>query len=501
MAYYNIYPVLALYLSCFVSLSSAQNLKLPLKSVNLGNWLVVEGWMKPSLFDEIPNKDLLDGTKVQLKSTKLQNYLAAENGGDSIVVINRTAASDWETFRLWRIDENSFNFRVSNKQFVGLSRQGTNRIVAMRDAPGDTETFRIVRKDGEPNRIRIQASNDLFLQAISDTVLTADYGGSGWDDGNPSVFIMTIVGSLQGEYQITNGYGPDKAPQILQDHRNSYVTEEDFRFMSSNGLNAVRIPVGWWIAYDPTPPKPFVGGSLQALDNAFTWARKYGLKVIIDLHAVQASQNGMEHSATRDGYLEFGDSSIRDTVKVIDFLAARYAKNPALGAIELINEPWAPLVTLDTLKKYYKAGYDAVRKYTSSAYVILSNRLGPADRKELLSFAQGLSKVVIDVHYYSLYSDMFNGFSVQKNIDFIYNQRGSDLAAVTTSNGRLTFVGEWVAEWAINGASMQDYQRFAKAQLDVYGRATFGWAYWSYKCQHNHWSLKWMIENNYIKLN
>lgn len=48
--------------------------------------------------------------------------------------------------------------------------------------------------------------------------------------------------------------------------------EDDFRFIANNGLNAVRIPVGWWIASDPNPPKPFVGGSLQALDNAFTWA-------------------------------------------------------------------------------------------------------------------------------------------------------------------------------------------------------------------------------------
>ncbi|KAI4337723.1 hypothetical protein L6164_016104 [Bauhinia variegata] len=29
------------------------------KAVNLGGWLVTEGWIKPSLFDAIPNKDFL----------------------------------------------------------------------------------------------------------------------------------------------------------------------------------------------------------------------------------------------------------------------------------------------------------------------------------------------------------------------------------------------------------------------------------------------------------
>lgn len=53
-------------------------------------------------------------------------------------------------------------------------------------------------------------------QTKSETLVTADYQGSGWEDDNPSVFIMTIVGSLGGEYQITNGYGPDKAPQVLK---------------------------------------------------------------------------------------------------------------------------------------------------------------------------------------------------------------------------------------------------------------------------------------------
>lgn len=65
--------------------------------------------------------------------------------------------------------------------------------------------------------------------------------------------------------------------------------EDDFKFISENGVNAVRIPVGWWIASDPTPPPPFVGGSLSALDNAFVWATYaslYLLALIIHYHPV-----------------------------------------------------------------------------------------------------------------------------------------------------------------------------------------------------------------------
>ncbi|GJY39320.1 probable glucan 1,3-beta-glucosidase A [Tanacetum coccineum] len=69
-----------------------------IKAVNLGGWLVTEGWMKPSLFDNIPNKDFLDGAQLRLKSVTIGKYLAAELGGGTIIVANRTSASGWETF-------------------------------------------------------------------------------------------------------------------------------------------------------------------------------------------------------------------------------------------------------------------------------------------------------------------------------------------------------------------------------------------------------------------
>lgn len=58
----------------------------------------------------------------------------------------------------------------------------------------------------------------------------------------------------------------------LQEHWRTFILEKDFQFMEEKGLDAVRIPVGWWIASGSKPPAPFVGGSLEALDNAFTWA-------------------------------------------------------------------------------------------------------------------------------------------------------------------------------------------------------------------------------------
>jgi aryl-phospho-beta-D-glucosidase BglC (GH1 family) len=290
---------------------------------------------------------------------------------------------------------------------------------------------------------------------------------------------------------------------VLQEHWSTYILENDFKFISSNGLNAVRIPVGWWIASDPNPPAPFVGGSLEALDNAFRWAEKYNLGVIVDLHAAPGSQNPWEHSGSRDGSQTWGttDETIIQTVQVIDFLASRYAKSPSLLAVELLNEPLAPKVSAGMLKKYYQDAYNAVRKYTSDAYVIMSNPINADYSNEILQFAGGFFGAVFDVHYYNMFNGSFDNTTAEWNIQFVRNDRSAELRSVTKQNGPLTYVGEWVAEWKVNNASEEDYKRFAQAQLDVYSQATFGWAYWSFKHVQNHWSLEWMIKNGYISLN
>jgi hypothetical protein len=57
-----------------------------------------------------------------------------------------------------------------------------------------------------------------------------------------------------------------------------------------------------------------------------------------------------------------------------------------------------------------------------------------------------------------------------------------------------------VAEWLVPDETKEEYQMYAKAQMDVYGQATFGWAYWTLKNVNDHWNMEWTIKHGYISL-
>ena len=81
-------------------------------------------------------------------------------------------------------------------------------------------------------------------------------------------------------------------------HRDSWVTEHDFVTMAGAGVNAVRLPVGYWVLADTAEAAaPFVEGGLQYVDKAMEWGAAHGIGVLIDMHAAPGSQNGFDHSA------------------------------------------------------------------------------------------------------------------------------------------------------------------------------------------------------------
>ena len=83
----------------------------------------------------------------------------------------------------------------------------------------------------------------------------------------------------------------EEAMARVRKHYETFITEEDFAFMSRAGVNLVRIPIPYYIYGEEGRP-----ASIDCLDRAFDWAEKYGMKVLIDLHSVRGGQNGFDNS-------------------------------------------------------------------------------------------------------------------------------------------------------------------------------------------------------------
>lgn len=128
--------------------------------------------------------------------------------------------------------------------------------------------------------------------------------------------------------------------------------------------------------------------------------------------------------------------------KTFFLFLCRYGKHPALLGIELLNEPSADLVPFDTVVSYYKQGYDIVRKYSSTAYVIICQRIGKADPMELYEANIGSHNLVVDLHYYNLFDPFFDHLSPSENIEVIYKNRQTQIQALNSANGPLVFIGK-----------------------------------------------------------
>ena len=121
--------------------------------------------------------------------------------------------------------------------------------------------------------------------------------------------------------------------------------------------------------------------------------------------------------------------------------ASRYATNQAFFGIELLNEPGAADVPLNVMEYYYTTGYSTVRKHSSTAYVIMCQRIG-ANFAELVNVLPA-DNVVLDVHCYNLFnSALFNHTTAQWNINYVYNDRQSLIQGLNAAGNALIFVGK-----------------------------------------------------------
>lgn len=230
--------------------------------------------------------------------------------------------------------------------------------------------------------------------------------------------------------------GAEEANRQLRRHWATWVTEENIEYMATHGLDSVRIPVGDWMY---APYEPYIGcmdGARDELERVLRLCEKHGLKVILDVHAMRGSQNGLDNSGNTghmkwikgqtDNLARYRHWDIRggdwvghfnDTTKMYDSvnmtniehslhvvreIVKAHKDDPVLAGLEPVNEPWWP-TPLDVLKQYYWDSYQIVQESAPHWVTLLhdSFRLNP---DVWGNFMVNCKNYAIDTHIYQAWS-------------------------------------------------------------------------------------------------
>ncbi|CEG64165.1 hypothetical protein RMATCC62417_01193 [Rhizopus microsporus] len=283
--------------------------------------------------------------------------------------------------------------------------------------------------------------------------------------------------------------------QALQDHWNSWVTEDDFKKLASVKANHVRIPVGYWAFIKPDAGEPYVStGQKAQIERILGYCNTYGLYAIIDLHGLPGSQNGEAHSG-HIGSIDFYSSyniqrGLKTVQAVVDWMNGL---NPTLksriASIESANEPRTNDSQLAILKDYYQKAFNIINASPFKVPMMFHDSFkGLNAWKDFLPVP---ANAVIDLHPY---------YAFPPN-----NDRNSIISGIcnTKSSASSFHLPVLFGEWSLaSGAASDDWwlRQMMDTQVSVYKGSGAGGTFWALKnnINSNVWSFEQLVDQGII---
>ena len=314
-----------------------------------------------------------------------------------------------------------------------------------------------------------------------------------------------------GEYKTMAFLGHEKGDALFEQHRSTWITEKDIIEIASYGLNAVRVPVGYWIVgfdnHDPSGKeewKVFAPGGLKYLDSLIKWGNTHNIAVLVGIHAAKGSQNGNDNSAPTDGGKSYWGSyseNIDNTIDVASFLAARYKEEPAFLGIGLLNEP-SGTTSNENLVDYYTRVYGAIRAAGNDCTVTHSPLLwqqGPGDQPWPGFFSPPkFYHCLHEWHKYLIWG--YEGWNEERLMGEGLNGVHSQ---ILEWNGNWLFIGEFSVATGPSApfSDTNKFRSFVNKYFDTVKKAYAGFTYWTWKVSGDEnagrsaWSLRNLVRN------
>jgi len=179
-----------------------------------------------------------------------------------------------------------------------------------------------------------ESGNKIMLRGVSlgNWMLPEGYMWKFGGQGDRPRKIEKIVADLAG---------PDYAKHFWTEYRNNYITEADIKRIAELGYNSVRPALDARMFLTEGDNPVYVDEGFEVLDNLVKWSKKYGIYVIIDMHAAPGGQTGQNIDDSANDQPElFMDKKYQDRLSDLWVkIADRYKNEPTVAGYDLLNEP------------------------------------------------------------------------------------------------------------------------------------------------------------------
>ncbi|KIY52042.1 glycoside hydrolase family 5 protein [Fistulina hepatica ATCC 64428] len=336
----------------------------------------------------------------------------------------------------------------------------------------------------------------------------------------------------------------------LENHYDTFATEQDFAEMVGAGLNWVRLPIPYWaIPGSVWNDEPFLEGVCwKYIIRVLMWCRKYGLRVNLDLHTIPGSQNGYNHSG-KYGSINFlhdvmGIANAQRALEYMRTITEWFAQSEYSNLVYIfgfINEPLLEVIGADALESFYTHTQEVLRNITGYGEgngMYLSIHDGFIGVPSWTNSYSGVDRLILDTHPYFAFDNLPNdapiatgtdpetaggqwpleacnswgsemndsrsdfGVTIAGEFSTGYNDCGLFLRGVgstTTYGGNCSF-WEDATQW--NASVKAGLMEFARAEMDALG----DWFFWTWKVGESisgtvespAWSYKLGLELGYI---
>ncbi|WWC68684.1 uncharacterized protein I206_102618 [Kwoniella pini CBS 10737] len=310
----------------------------------------------------------------------------------------------------------------------------------------------------------------------------------------------------QSDFDVASG---KDAKRILEEHWDTWIRDEDWKWIKDRGFNSVRIPISYYHLCGPLPEvlkgtdfEPFhhiFEGAWGRIKRAIEMAGEYGLGVLIDLHGAAGAQNSDAHAGLSKGKVGFWDkhSNLASTSLALRFLASELCNIPHIVGLELLNEP----ANNSKLQGWYKSTIEEIRSIVPFDFPLYISDAW--DTGHYSSFVGQHDKdfIVLDHHLYRCFTESDKKKSGYQHSKELKENFQIELKNQSEISKRSLIIGEWSASLDSNSFgnisdTEKDSQRreFVKTQLELFENDTSGYWFWTFK-KGDGWDAGWSAKD------